>query len=88
MRFKYFFFFVPFVFLFSCKTKKIVDASIYDFTIEERTLDSLIVTAPRIIKNDKEFTKRNKRDFLIKFLLLKKIYPIKINEMVNWINEL
>ena len=55
MRFKYFFFFVPFVFLFSCKTKKIVDASIYDFTIEERTLDSLIVTAPRIIKNDKDY---------------------------------
>ena len=58
MRFKYFFFFVPFVFLFSCKTKKIVDASIYDFTIEERTLDSLIVTAPRIIKNDKEFVSK------------------------------
>ncbi len=55
MNFKYFFFLVPFIILFSCKAKKIVDAPEYEFTIEERTLDSLVVTAPRIIKDDKDY---------------------------------
>ncbi len=55
MNFKYFFLLVPFVFLFSCKAKKIVDAAEYEFSIEERTLDSLVVTAPRIIKEDKDY---------------------------------
>ncbi|MFK8010031.1 MAG: M1 family aminopeptidase [Saprospiraceae bacterium] len=53
MNFKYFFLLVPF--LFSCKAKKIADAAEYEFSIEERTLDSLVVTAPRIIKEDKDY---------------------------------
>ena len=55
MNFKYFFLLFPFIIFFSCKAKKIVDSTEYDFTIEERTLDSLVVTAPRIIKDDKDY---------------------------------
>jgi aminopeptidase N len=55
MNFKYIFLLVPLIFLFSCKAKKIVDATEYEYTIEERTLDSLVVTAPRIIKEDKDY---------------------------------
>lgn len=55
MNFKYFYLLVPFLFIFSCKAKKMVDATEYDFSIEERTLDSLVVTAPRIIKDDKDY---------------------------------
>ncbi len=42
------------IFLFSCKAKKIATA-IPEVTIEERTLDSLVVTAPRIVKEEKDY---------------------------------
>lgn len=54
MNFRYLFL-LPIIFLFSCKAKKIAEAAEYEFSIEERTLDSLVVTAPRIIKDDKDF---------------------------------
>jgi len=53
MNFKYFLLLIPF--LFSCKAKKIADATEYEFSIEERMLDSLVVTAPRIITDDKDY---------------------------------
>ena len=55
MNFKYIFLLVPFILLLSCKVKKIVEATEYEYTIEERMLDSLVVTAPRIIKENKDY---------------------------------
>ncbi len=54
MKYNFFLFALAVVFLFGCKSKKIVE-TIPEFTFEERTLDSLIVTAPRIVKEDKDF---------------------------------
>ena len=54
MKQQYFLFFTLIIFLFSCKAKKIATA-IPEVTIEERTLDSLVVTAPRIIKEEKDY---------------------------------
>ncbi|MEM6965539.1 MAG: M1 family aminopeptidase [Bacteroidota bacterium] len=55
MDFKHAFYLTLILLFFSCKAKKVTSDSVPEFTIEERTLDSLVVTAPRIIKNDEDY---------------------------------
>ena len=83
MNFKYFLFLIPFIFLFSCKAKKIVD-TIPEYTIEERTLDSLVVTAPRIVKEEKDYKLPKYNE---SYLRTHDLIHTKLDLKFDWKNE-
>ena len=55
MRHIHFTFLLTLCLLLGCKSKKMLTAELPEASFDERLLDSVVVTAPRIIKTDEDY---------------------------------